>query len=74
MLIVSYVGDHSRDSARQLWKLLPKEYRQQAIFYTDDWEAYKGVIPIARHRVCEKVLAIPTVLLSFVSIILLSQM
>ncbi|CAN5784619.1 hypothetical protein BH24BAC1_BH24BAC1_12280 [soil metagenome] len=27
---------------------------QQALFYTDDWEAYKRFIPAERHRVSEK--------------------
>jgi insertion element IS1 protein InsB len=53
-VIAFYVGDRSRRSARQLWKRIPRAYRQQAIFVTDDWEAYKEVIPAAQHRVCAK--------------------
>jgi insertion element IS1 protein InsB len=28
--------------------------REQATFYTDDWEAYRQVIPAQRHEVCDK--------------------
>ena len=53
-VIAFYVGDRSRRSAKQLWKKIPQAYREQAIFYTDGWEAYQGVIPAARHRICAK--------------------
>ena len=53
-VIAFYVGDRSRNSARKLWQRVPLVYRQQANFDTDDWEAYKGVIPEAQHRVCAK--------------------
>jgi len=53
-VLAFYVGDRSRKSARKLWQRIPAEYRQQASFATDDWEAYKGVIPPSRHRVCAK--------------------
>ena len=53
-VIAFYVGDRSRKSARKLWNRIPREYREQATFHTDAWEAYKGVIPDSRHRVCAK--------------------
>ena len=53
-VIACYVGDRSRRSAKQLWQRIPAVYREQDIFYTDAWKAYKGVIPAARHRVCAK--------------------
>src|SRR5205085_8873927 len=53
-VIAFYVGDRSRKSAQQLWKRIPRVYRETATFATDDWEAYKGVIPAARHEVCAK--------------------
>lgn len=53
-VIAFYVGDRSRKSARKLWNRMPREYRAQATFHTDDWEAYKQVIPDAQHRVCAK--------------------
>jgi insertion element IS1 protein InsB len=54
LVLAFYVGDRSRNSARQLWKRLPRAYREQATFYTDDWEAYRQVIPASQHKVCDK--------------------
>ena len=53
-IIAFYVGDRSRKSARKLWDRIPPVYRQQANFDTDEWEAYKGVIPASQHRICAK--------------------
>ena len=53
-VIAFYVGDRSRESARRLWQRLPAAYRERATFYSDNWEAYKGVIPPERHQVCGK--------------------
>ena len=50
-IIAFHVGDRSRESARKLWESLPESYRDKATFYTDDWQAYKGVIPVERHHV-----------------------
>jgi insertion element IS1 protein InsB len=53
-IVAYHVGDRSRDSARQLWASLPALYREQAMFYTDPYEVYKGVIPAERHRAITK--------------------
>jgi insertion element IS1 protein InsB len=53
-VIAFYIGDRSRKSARKLWDRIPYLYRQQAHFDTDDWDAYKGVIPASQHRVYAK--------------------
>jgi insertion element IS1 protein InsB len=53
-VLAFYVGDRSRESARKLWRRLPAPYRERATFYSDDWEAYKGVIPAEQHQVCGK--------------------
>ncbi len=53
-VIAFYIGDRSRRSARKLWRRIPAVYREQAIFYTDAWAAYKEVIPAAQHQVCAK--------------------
>lgn len=53
-VIAFYVGDRSSKSARKLWNRIPREYREQATFCTDAWEAYKSVIPKSRHLVCAK--------------------
>jgi insertion element IS1 protein InsB len=53
-IIAFHVGDRSRDSAKQLWANIPIEYREQAIFHTDQYEAYQGVIPPAQHKAITK--------------------
>ena len=45
-----YVGDRTRQSAKQLWQCLPGIYRQCAICYTDFWQAYEQVLPSQRHQ------------------------
>jgi insertion element IS1 protein InsB len=49
-----HVGDRSRDSAKELWANIPLVYREQATFHTDQYEAYQGVIPAARHKAITK--------------------
>ena len=44
------VGDRSRKSAKRLWTKIPHAYRQHAMFYTDQYVVYEGVIPAAQHR------------------------
>jgi insertion element IS1 protein InsB len=53
-VIALHVGDRSRDSANGLWAKIPLVYREQATFHTDQYEAYKGVIPAERHRAITK--------------------
>jgi insertion element IS1 protein InsB len=53
-IVAFHVGDRSRDSAKELWANIPEAYREQATFHTDRYEAYKGVIPAARHRAITK--------------------
>lgn len=53
-VLAFFVGDRSRESARKLWRRLPAAYRERATFYSDEWGAYKGVIPAERHVVCGK--------------------
>jgi IS1 family transposase len=47
-------GDRSKESARKLFQSLPFWYRFTADFYTDDYEAYKGIIPEKRHFISKK--------------------
>jgi insertion element IS1 protein InsB len=49
-IIAFHVGDRSRQSATVLWQRLPARYQEQAVFYTDQYAVYAGVIPPARHR------------------------
>jgi insertion element IS1 protein InsB len=53
-IIAFHVRDRSRDSASQLWANLPVGYREEATFYTDQYEVYKGVIPAERHGAITK--------------------
>jgi insertion element IS1 protein InsB len=53
-IVAVYVGNRGVEGALGLWQAIDKRYRQQATFYTDDWDAYKRVIPADRHRVSEK--------------------
>jgi insertion element IS1 protein InsB len=49
-VIAFHVGDRSRESGAQLWAKVPEVYQRQAIFHTDLYEVYKGVIPPERHK------------------------
>jgi IS1 family transposase len=49
-----HLGDRSQDSAEQLWAKIPAVYRARATFYTDQYIAYRGVIPVAQHRAITK--------------------
>jgi insertion element IS1 protein InsB len=53
-IIAFHVGDHSQDSAKQLWTKIPELYRAQATFSTDQYAAYPGVIPAAQHKALTK--------------------
>ena len=53
-VIAFHVGDRSRNSAERLWANIPAVYREQATFYTDQYDAYKGVIPAAQHKAITK--------------------
>jgi insertion element IS1 protein InsB len=53
-IIAFHVGDCSRQSAQALWERIPAVYQEQARFYTDCYEVYKGVIPSARHQAITK--------------------
>ena len=53
-VIAFHVGDRSRDSAKQLWANIPEVYREQATFYTDQYEVYRGVIPTTQQKAITK--------------------
>jgi IS1 family transposase len=53
-VIAFHVGDCRRESAQELWAKIPVAYREQARFHTDQYEAYKGVIPAERHQAITK--------------------
>jgi insertion element IS1 protein InsB len=53
-VIAFHAGDHSRDSAKQLWAKIPWVYRAQATFHTIQYDAYTGVIPPEQHKAITK--------------------
>jgi len=53
-VIAFYVGDRSGQSAEALWGKIPAAYREHAVFYTDQYEVYKSVIPPVQHRAITK--------------------
>ena len=53
-IMAFHVGDRSRDSANELWAKIPLVYREQAMFHTDQYDAYNGVIPAERHKAITK--------------------
>ena len=48
-VLAFHIGSRGKQSAQKLWNKIPKQYRQKATFYTDNWKAYKSVIPKKRH-------------------------
>jgi insertion element IS1 protein InsB len=53
-VIAFHVADRSRDSAQELWAKIPLVYQEQAMFHTDQYDAYHGVIPAERHKAITK--------------------
>jgi IS1 family transposase len=53
-VIAFHVGDRSGQSAQALWEKIPAVYQEHAVFYTDHYAAYMGVIPSAQHRAIAK--------------------
>lgn len=49
-IVALHLGERGAAGAKGLWDNMPEHYRQQATFYTDEWEAYKLVLPAERHR------------------------
>jgi insertion element IS1 protein InsB len=53
-IIAFHVGDRSGESGKALWANIPIVYREQAMFHTDQYDVYKGVIPAEQHRAITK--------------------
>nr|WP_161890324.1 hypothetical protein [Pontibacter russatus] len=49
-IVAIHLGNRCATGARGLWEQLPEHYRQLATFFTDDWKAFKQVVPAERHR------------------------
>jgi len=49
--IVAWVlGTRGTATARRLWQQLPSTYRRGTCYFTDEWEAYRSVLPRTAHR------------------------
>ena len=48
-VIAFHIGSRSRADAQKLWEKIPLEVQKNGLFYSDDWEAYKTVLPKERH-------------------------
>ena len=45
LVVAMHMGGRGLKGARGLWQNLPESDREQALFYTDDWEAYRAIYP-----------------------------
>jgi insertion element IS1 protein InsB len=53
-VLAFHVSDRSSHSAQALWEKAPLVYQEHAVFYTDQYAAYTGVVPSAQHRAISK--------------------
>jgi insertion element IS1 protein InsB len=53
-VVGAYVGNRSAEGAQALWDSLPMIYQQNALCYTDCWEAYQAIFPENQHRAVGK--------------------
>jgi insertion element IS1 protein InsB len=49
MIIGLFIGSRGTDGALGLWNSIPDNIRENAIYHTDDWDAYKKVFDKAKH-------------------------
>jgi insertion element IS1 protein InsB len=49
-VIAFHIGGRGRADAKKLWEKIPIEIKKCGFFYSDDWNAYKGVFPKNRHQ------------------------
>ena len=50
-VIAFHVGGRGIDALQALWMKIPRHMRKWCYFETDDWEAYRAVLPADRHLV-----------------------
>lgn len=53
-IIGFHLGKRAKQDAQELWESIPVVFRQQAIFFTDKWDAYTKVIPQKQHIARDK--------------------
>ena len=50
LVIAYHIGGRSKTAAKKFWNKIPRVLRD-CNFETDNWEAYKSIIPATQHRV-----------------------
>jgi insertion element IS1 protein InsB len=50
LVVAHFIGGRGKKAAKKFWERIPPELRD-CHFETDDWDAYKGIIPKQRHKV-----------------------
>lgn len=50
LVITYYIGKRGEKAAKKLWKKIPVSLRK-CNFETDDWDAYKSIVPEKQHKV-----------------------
>lgn len=50
LVITYYIGKRGKKAARKLWNKIPVTLRK-CMFETDDWEAYRSIVPTKQHKV-----------------------
>jgi insertion element IS1 protein InsB len=53
-VVAVHAGGRSQQDAKAFWAEIPEPYLSGCDVYTDEWEAYKGVIPPGRHFAVKK--------------------
>ena len=53
-VLAVHFGDRSEESAKKFWSLLPEDYKQSGIAFTDGLDAYAAAFPQERLFQCEK--------------------
>ena len=57
LIVAACIGDRGIETAKKLWRRLPRAWRNQAKFYTDFWQAYREVIPLKQQERVSKGIA-----------------
>jgi len=50
LVIAHHIGGRGKKAAKKFWKKIPRILRS-CYFETDDWEAYRSIIPANQHKV-----------------------
>ena len=53
-IVALFIGSRGAEGAVGLWQAIPESYGQRATFHSEDWAAYKQVIPADQHRLSKQ--------------------